>query len=186
MGKKKEINVLEIVTPEYLKAVRPAGLKEGRSDKYSVNLYRFFKRMLDKDRILAPHRLRVWKDQGNHWWFGFPDRGNEFYGVRFITVISRGYRKDEVFCFLKTPMVEEITAEFYEQYRKIGRCIYHMQGSHHIEHDDYMLHTDGRYTMSADGKRRTCNWCGRKQKMMVVREVTKKECWEDIAERRPA
>lgn len=155
------------LSQEYLQSIKPK--KRGVSDKYVWNIYRFFKENGLND-------IHIFKTiDGNNIYFVY---GNGNVGANMWTVLRTGsFGKIELFSFMlfnfKNKLAyEEITEEFFKNYKKLGRCYF--DPLHR-----WWGNGNNRFTVINKNSMR-CNWCGQwlHRKIEKVVTIKRKKIWE--------
>lgn len=145
-----------IITKEYIKSVQPK--INGKSDKYSWNIYRYLKRHKGED-------IRVFK--------GLIIGCMSSNGIIGNTIkeLMSSYTRQEYWFDGEWETLEE--HGWFEKYQKIGRCL--LIAHNHAWYEG----EDTRFTYVNNTRR--CNWCGQWQhkelRKVVKREI--KEQWRD-------
>ena len=142
--------------------------------KFSPNLY---KRLAKHERR---HGLRVFHFTGNRFdgkpttpgvwnpmdiWIGSADDWG-LSGNSLRELISDKFPSMGWAMHCGPDFYREITDEFWETYRAIGRCAWDP------EHHNFMQNTEHRFTVKGD--RRRCNWCGKCQRSTKKVKVTRR------------
>lgn len=163
--------------PFDLSEVKPA--VAGRSDKYSWNLYRWLRKQ-SKDRWW-PH-IGVYRPPATEpcrrLIVGYrpPSEGGWIYGSYMNSVLCSGTK--EIYAFAPPTLLatyDDITAEFWADYLRIGRCIFDPN------HTWGMIGDEARFSSLSPSKRR-CNWCGATMHRHTRREVKTVETWSLVHE----
>jgi hypothetical protein len=172
--------------------VKPA--KARVSDKYSWNLYRFF-RFLEKEGVKHPsmdYKILYYKKSpvdgsivefkpteslhAGHIFITkvYPsDQGTASRRISEIFGMSPN-KRIEFYCYdfsLESKHIVDITEWFWDEYVKHGRCIFDR------EHIGWWQGDDVRFTTIGQDTRR-CNWCGEVQEKTVEEVVVKQEKWK--------
>lgn len=142
--------------------VKPEG---NRSDKYSINLYRFLKDNQDCDRVFVSRCNRLTGAPVN---FDFSDpcaadiyigRMDEkwFIGKCLSSILCGGSGYKRAFAYMPNSNIvkslEDVTDWFYTHYQRQGRALWDASGTMS------MIDDGGRWTCV--GNTRRCNWSGR-------------------------
>jgi hypothetical protein len=153
--------------------------KDGKkSDKYSVNLWRF---MVENyydgqrcDRVYATQwsimdgsLLPFDKEnpKASELFIGRLDETGFMTGSKLSRITSGGKGYKECFAMIPNsyPNAIDVTDWFWSEYIRIGRALWDVDG------ESYMLGDEGRFTYVGNTKR--CNWSGRWYKKKVVKKV---------------
>lgn len=146
-----------IITEEYLKSVRPE--IDGKSDKYSWNIYRYLKKNLKGN-------VEVFSD-GTQAIIGESYQG-EVIGVPLLSLMKNFSSSNYCFSWHLTEL-----PKFLNDYQRIGRCLL-------IPHDHpWYEGEDKRFTYVNNTRR--CNWCGQWQHKEIHKVVKReiREEWRD-------
>jgi len=169
-----------------------------KSDKYSYQLYNFIKKhpRCDKVYYIASHENydveadKVTYDEvpfdeskinPYYIWIGHKNEDesyedgkivNWYSGNNLYTILGCGKCKYTEFAnpWLTGKHVVEITDWFWDNYSKLGRCLW--DGSH----QRFMTNEEERYTYIDDNTRK-CNWCGKTFEKHEVPVTTIKTEW---------
>ena len=153
-----------IIDSKYIDSVNPANNKFG---KFSPRMYKFLLKYKNKD-IKAYQ-----KSDEDGVLIGYADLDG--WDVTSLFNICRSYGKLDRLVFLDKTMYKltEIP-HWFDDYQKIGRCIY-------TPHDwTWIANGDNRFGYSNLGHIRTCNWCGEVAHRKVCKEVETnwREIWD--------
>ncbi|MBT2759933.1 hypothetical protein [Paenibacillus sp. ISL-20] len=150
---------------------------KGESNKYSWNLYKFLSKIVKKNEYIDSQLRIYWNHHsrwdGEHLPFNtdlsngmqiiIDPYGNKSSGYFMNTVLRKGNCELYSLCVWKKEDLLDITDWFFDEYEKIGRCIFDP------DHNGWMLGTDGRYTYV--NNTRKCNWCGQWHHREIVKKV---------------
>lgn len=118
-------------------------------EAFSPNLFKFLKARPDVAAV-----GQVYRDRNGVLWMGYEDRPY-FIGVRMMEVLCRG-RKAQTGAFATLwPM--QIVEDFWKDYAAVGRCAIDPG------HREHFLGSERWVTKEANGRMRTCAWCGLSQ-----------------------
>lgn len=173
--------------------IRPA--VNGRSDRWSWNLYRYLHNWRRKRASLM---LRVYHIPGDPTQYMNPDPAVAVAGWDPATTGTSGIRLGHLHADdgwlsgsnLSTVLNDngtiwsfhpgavagatDITLPFFDAYLRLGRCLFDPR------HTQYLRHDEGRWQMDGDSHRR-CTWCGHQQQRHIEQIVTTRESWRAIA-----
>ena len=160
-----------------LNSIKPKNLKI--SDKYSANLYKYLKKNPNA-RIYMSKRCLI-KDIPIEYGEGSLNTYNTFVGQIYDDFLS-GNKLMEIlqkntnnhWAFMLSQLdLEDITEQFFCDYKSIGRCLW--DKNHHRS----MRYDDNRFTYINEDSR-ICNWCGQSHTKRIETETSVKEyeIWE--------
>lgn len=134
-----------------------------KSDFYSWNLYRWLRRQ-NKEPEWAK-KTRIYKSQEGELFIGVNyERTDQdmVSGVRLRYLCSGSGSKilPRLGCWSGSESWQDITDEFYAEYRKKGVCA---------------IHGDFAHNFTVDGDTRTCNYCGKVEKKTI--KIIEKVVW---------
>lgn len=172
------------VNPE---EVRPK--KRGESDKYSWNLYRYLRDNNKRDIRFCYHTenpvdskeqdlpLDFNKSFGTMQIFVLFGDGKGGFGTSGIRVSDAMHKGQTArletfsFCLWDKSKFVDITEQFWNLYRQIGRCVF--DRNHHG-----WWQGEGRFTQINKNSRK-CNWCGKHQRRQIKKYVNieRREVW---------
>lgn len=113
--------------------------------KFSPNLFEFL-----STRSPTVFKLqRLFVDGHSVQWLGYFDDVGHFVGARLNQVLAQG-KKAQVSCPVNLGDLHEVVG-FWEQYLELGRCA--IDPLHQTEF------WDERWSLNAEGTRRSCLWC---------------------------
>lgn len=169
---------------------------KGKSDKYSCQLYEFLRRhqqrfnglpnvyyIQTQDRwnseLERTEQVEVLFDKQNfsraHIWVGNIDGEGWYYGNKLSCIIGESKEKYTIFASLwyTDRTVIDITDWFWNEYLKVGRCIWDKS------HNTWLMNDDDRFTYINKNSRR-CNWCGQWQHREIEKRVKleRKSLWK--------
>ena len=131
------------------------------SDKYSWNLYKFYKKYKS---------VKVYSDVKEGWqWQNIfmctREDGNLILGKHLNYIMWNNY-KCTLYNQYKEDYPYDITEEFLKEYERVGRCLVLPLGDAH------------KFILSEDGKTRECEYCGKVEKLKerVVEYWSDDEC----------
>lgn len=137
--------------------------KVGTSDKYSSNLYKYLKEnpkakvfysktnySTEEEQVYDKNNLSTMST-----YIGQSLDGG-ISGVRLQEILGR-LPKMGYFYLMSEDEYVDVTEEFFEDYKKIGRCLFDSN------HSRWLLGDENRFAYS-DEDTRECNWCNLKQK----------------------
>ena len=133
-------------------------IKPSKGKKYSQNIYRW----LNKHWSNRDNFPEAW-EVGRHIWIGTKETDNRFSGRTLMTILCHG-SSAEKFCNLGEGWwkdAKNITKEFWEAYKKDGRCAIDK------DHKEYFIGDDTRW--ETKGKKRKCLWCGKVDQKLVTK-----------------
>ena len=157
-----------IITKECLNAIRPK--VKGKSDKYSWYIYRYLYKNLNHDIVIYKCDN---KDNRNSYIIGkYSKYDNILYGFTIFSLVTNENYEYVGFYSSNNFDIFELYDEWFNQYKKIGRCRY-------IEHfEPWIADGEERFTY-VDDSHRICNWCGKHQHKLVKKIITYEEAWDD-------
>ena len=145
---------------------------KGKSDKYSWNLYKWVKKKgfypkvwFDTENRLNGEKLEFDKENFPTYqlWIGGSDKeGLWFYGSSLRSILSPRC-KEWANPWMANKHID-ITDWFWNEYIKIGRCIWDKS------HDGWLENADERFAYV--GNTRKCKWCGKWQAKEIIKETT--------------
>lgn len=135
-------------------------------EKYSPNLYRYYKRHTNGHRV---YRDQVWRDPDGTLWLGIVDEGC-FIGVRLMHVLCDPRVRPGSY---RVSQLGELTCEedFWHSYVTIGRCAIDP------DHSEHFLNAKNRFVFSNSQDRRVCQWCGSTQVLHRWMEKIERQKW---------
>lgn len=159
--------------------MKPSDIKPGgnRSDKYSINLYRFVRKNSWLRGVFASQWSQwdgsfVEFDRENvrlsEVYIGCRDDDGWLTGASLSSILCGGSGYLQAACFMPSKNntfysnMIETTDWFWPEYQRIGRSLWDLQGKLH------MLDDDDRWAYV--GATRRDNWSGRWQKRQIVKE----------------
>lgn len=132
--------------------------------KYSPNLYHWLTSRANRKSL-----SRIYRDQDNLLWIGYPDGYGGLIGQRLIVVLCSGTKANSA-CWVNLGPLTEV-ADFWPRYVRDGRCA--IDPEHHIA----FVGEDTRW--SVDGDTRKCVWCGNAtQVLRRWTETVDRQSWE--------
>lgn len=160
-----------------LSAIKPKG---NISDKFSLQLFRYIKKnprcnevYFYKKNFFDGEVMELDKESGLNMNQVVIGLGREFYGgvkgsvsgTKLSTIMGVSNDKYTVFSFYLYDADDfiDITEWFWEQYKKIGRCLFDRAHSRWYQGDK------DRFTYV--NNTRKCNWCGEWQRKEIEKEV---------------
>jgi hypothetical protein len=149
-----------------MKAINFKPLKDRMSDKFSWNLYRFFKKYGGRDLS----KIKIFLSTENKWSSGgiLISCGETEYGIIGEILESIFYGRVSASEYSRDKYKYEVTDKFFEMYKNKGRCNF------------YPAHSWNFTGMSPEGDRiRTCEYCGKieveKKEKVIVENITFEE-----------
>lgn len=149
------------MTAEDIKALSP---KAGA--KFSPNLYRWLVR---RARYRNLERIGVFRAVDGRLFVGSKDDTGLVSGAPLWTVMHGG-AQNMSFCYLGSQGWRELKT-FWREYAKRGRC--------HVDPKHEHTFVDERWETC--GNRRTCLWCGTKQRRVAKRRTVVEHSWVEVA-----
>jgi hypothetical protein len=167
------------MTPEVLHSITPAS--RAYTEKFSFNFAAFVK----KRGVHFAERLRFFYARGGAdevWdqsktlmhqvYVGFMDGESFLIGARLSEIVTMG-RKAGHWAYpvhREFPFgLEDITERYLASYLRDGKCAFDPEHCRYFDSD--------RFETEADGKRRTCRFCGRVEVAKRVRKVKTETVW---------
>lgn len=143
-------------------------LKTKVGDKYSLNLRNFLRYRLR--RFNDAHKLQVVKDNEDVLYIGIRMRrpDTSFIGIRLCVVMCQGGRA-RFSTYVATRGWKTIK-NFWPLYIEQGICLLDPKHNHYTH----------RWTYNRDVNRRTCKFCGMKEKLVKTRRTVIDERWVKI------
>jgi len=140
---------------------------QGKSDKYSWNLYAYLKKNRGTHRILWDNS----KDKQLNPMYIYVLQGTIGRSLQSIMWNVRG----DTYCYSAFPLdtYADITDTFWESYVAKGRCVFLSHSHPWIQGDEH------RYTM-LDDDTKVCQWCGEVLRKRVETVVKTVEHWEAL------
>lgn len=145
-----------IITQEYLKSIKPKN--EHVSDKYSSRIYKYLKKHKNKDMLVFcdfPNDIPIDYRQIVIGQF----LNGDFIGVHFSQLINSSIHLNSIDCCFSADdykQKKDISSVWFENYFKIGRCLYIPHTLSWIEGIDNRFSKDSHLE-----DERTCSWCGK-------------------------
>jgi hypothetical protein len=179
---------------EFLKQIKPK--IKGESDKYSWQLYEFLRKNYNRFGIPNVYYIQTqdsWDSKEekaiyvdrpfdendsrlNYIWIGDNHRDGWYYGNKLSNILGCSREKYTVFAcpYFNNRIIINITEWFWNEYLKIGRCIW--DRSHH----GWLVNDDKRF-IYVNKNSRKCQWCGLWQHREIEKRVKieRKEVWKD-------
>jgi hypothetical protein len=157
------------MTPEAATLTNLQAINPSLSPRYSPNLFKFMKRASRSFR-----RQLVYREGATGClWIGEIEDGF-LIGIRLMRVLCQGGKAyNEIGAMVNIAHDLTEIPDFWSEYQRIGRCAID------ADHSMSFIGDEDRYSVSASGSVRVCNWCLRKQYLHRWTATVTKEAWSN-------